>query len=62
MVSDEARILRIQKDVNNAVSKTVNPGTESLPSHVGIIYRQAHKAGCKQVADFQYASRSEGVL
>jgi ribonucleoside-diphosphate reductase alpha chain len=51
-----------QKQIDNAVSKTVNLPHEATPEDIAYVYRLAHTLGCKGVTVFRYGSKAEQVL
>jgi ribonucleoside-diphosphate reductase alpha chain len=51
-----------QEYVDNAVSKTVNLPETATPEDVAMVYRLAHRTGCKGITVFRYGSRKEQVL
>lgn len=51
-----------QRQVDNAVSKTVNLGPESSVRDVADVFRMTYQLGCKGVTVFRYASKADPVL
>lgn len=51
-----------QKQVDNAVSKTINLPTEATPEEIGQAYFLAHQLHCKGITVYRYQSRENQVL
>lgn len=51
-----------QKNIDNAVSKTVNLPENSTPNKVREIFLLAHKLNCKGITVYRYGSRKDQVL
>lgn len=51
-----------QKQVDNAVSKTVNMPAEASVEQVASVYSLAYKLGCKGVTIFRYGSKADQVM
>lgn len=51
-----------QKQVDNAVSKTINLPPEASPEEISQVYFLAHQLGCKGITVYRYQSRESQVF